>query len=210
MEAADQVQVLALHCCRPWRANGAPADGFPSALIRGGSDFIRGRELRLLRRRGLNLLAALSLLMCVAVVLFWGRSYLVKDHLAWLQTDLRAKTRTPERGCLLVSGHGVVVVYELWFTDRPPSAETDWQRGTARSSKLRSEPRHVAGRPVRRRGACTTRQITMQTIKQEDPRRRDRVSRRLCRGVGGGGSAGGGERPGERPGAREQWRGSGR
>ena len=77
-------------------------------------------------RRLLNVLAVLSLLPCVIVLAFWLRSYWVKDHLAWQELDRRSPSRLPDRGWIVGSGHGVVVVNELWFGTGAP-AEPDWK-----------------------------------------------------------------------------------
>ena len=77
--------------------------------------------------RLLNLLAALSLLLCAAVLAFWVRSYWVKDHLGWVQFDTRLPQPQAHSGWILGSGHGRVVVNELWFTSAPRPPQRDWR-----------------------------------------------------------------------------------
>jgi hypothetical protein len=58
----------------------------------------------------------------------------VKDHLAWVQygpppaftPKEAAQQRALEQGWILVSGRGLVVVNQLWFTQRAPPADVDW------------------------------------------------------------------------------------
>lgn len=89
-----------------------------------------------MRRRLLNIAAALSLIACLAICAIWVRSFYWTDQ----------KTiQTPAAFYEIMSGSGGVVLYRL----RPPDGEVRWVRGEVKHSFLGAEV--IEGRLARRR-----------------------------------------------------------
>lgn len=94
-----------------------------------------------MKRRVFTILSAVSLLMFVAVCVLWVRSYWVKDNLTWVR---------PDKGWIVASGRGLLVVNFLWFRDVPARPRPPWRFEWERQSA--SSWQRPAGGVVRRIG----------------------------------------------------------
>jgi hypothetical protein len=71
-----------------------------------------------MKRRLLNLLAALSLLLCVAVGVLWVRSYFVPDRVRWGEAMFHPDAADRLKGADVFSSRGVAGIY--FITPRRP------------------------------------------------------------------------------------------
>src|SRR4051794_5023437 len=82
----------------------------------------RFRQHNGMKRRLLNLLTALSLLMCVAVCVLWARSYLVGDFVAWerVRSEGEAGLRTRAEWSVITGRGGLLVERVTRFESPAP------------------------------------------------------------------------------------------
>src|SRR5688572_11865998 len=87
-----------------------------------------------MRRRLLNLLTALSLLLCVAACVLWVRSYLVRERLErshWWIAEWDGGSTTHQRNLIAETGRGFLHLYvfnNLTRRNRTPAEKEESRR----------------------------------------------------------------------------------